>query len=76
MSSEEGVWGPSDYSLRKQYLACNEKSLASHVLSSEKEIMVQKAEVCAPLHLYLFTDVLAKCFGAELGGPRMPELAI
>lgn len=41
MSSEEGVRGPSDYSLRKH---CS----ARHVLSSGKEKMVQKAEVCAP----------------------------
>lgn len=29
-----------------------------------------------PLHLNLFTDVLEKCLGAELGGPRMPEPVI
>ena len=26
-----------------------------------------------PLRLELFTDVWAKCLGAEVGGPRMPH---
>lgn len=37
LSSEEGVWGPSDCPLRKEYIACDEKSLVSHVLGTGKE---------------------------------------
>lgn len=62
--------------MRKQYIAREEKSLVSRMLGSGKEKMKKSAEVSDPLRLYLFTDVLAKCLEAELGGPRMPELVI
>lgn len=63
--------------MREEYTARDDEPLVSHVLSSGKEEkIVRNAEVCDPFHLYLFTDVLAKCLGVELGGPRMPELVI
>ena len=44
--------------------------------SGKEEKMAQNAEVSDPLHLELFTDVLAKCLGAKVGGPRMPQFVI